>query len=97
MVAGSATTDGFAVGKAFDRKIAKVGEACRQEGIAFIPVAADTGWLAQGGCRADQEARVSARTPSRRGGADRGATPFPEALPHPDAGQCLPPRQPCPY
>ena len=46
MVAGSAATDGFAVGKAFDRKIAKVGEACRQEGIAFIPVAADTlgGW-----------------------------------------------------
>ena len=46
MVAGSAATDGFAVGKAFDRKIAKVGEACRQEGIAFIPVAADPlgGW-----------------------------------------------------
>ena len=46
MVAGSATTDGFAVGKAFDQKIAKVGEVCRQEGIAFIPVAADTlgGW-----------------------------------------------------
>ena len=46
MVAGSATTDGFAVGKASDRKVARVGEACRQEGIAFIPVAADTlgGW-----------------------------------------------------
>ena len=46
MVAGSASTDGFAVGKAFDRKVARVGEACRQEGIAFIPVAADTlgGW-----------------------------------------------------
>ena len=46
MVAGSATTNGFAVGKAFDRKVARVGEACRQEGIAFIPVAADTlgGW-----------------------------------------------------
>ena len=46
MVAGSATTDGYAVGKAFDRKVARVGEACRQEGIAFVPIAADTlgGW-----------------------------------------------------
>ena len=46
MVAGSATTDSYAVTRAFDRKVARVGEACRQEGIAFIPVAADTlgGW-----------------------------------------------------
>ena len=46
MVAGSAATDGFAVTKAFDRKLARVGEACRQQGLAFIPVAADTlgGW-----------------------------------------------------
>ena len=46
MVAGSATTDGYAVKKAFDRKVARVGEACRQQGLSFIPIAADTlgGW-----------------------------------------------------
>ena len=46
MVAGSAVTDGYALTKAFDRKIARVGEACRQQGLAFIPIAADTlgGW-----------------------------------------------------
>ena len=46
MVAGSATTDNFAVTKAFQRKVAKAGEACRQEGISFVPIAADTlgGW-----------------------------------------------------
>ena len=42
MVAGSASTDGYAVTKAFERKLARVGEACRQQGLAFIPVAADT-------------------------------------------------------
>ena len=42
MVGGSATTDGFALSKAFDRKVAKVGEACRQQGISFIPLAMDT-------------------------------------------------------
>ena len=42
MVAGSATTDGYAVSQAFKRKVTRVGEACRQEGIAFIPIAADT-------------------------------------------------------
>ena len=46
MVAGSATTDGFALQKAFERKVARVGEACRQQGISFLPIAADTlgGW-----------------------------------------------------
>ena len=46
MVAGSATADGYAVKKAFDRKVARVGEACRQQGLSFIPIAADTlgGW-----------------------------------------------------
>ena len=42
MVAGSAATDGYAVTKAFERKIAKAGEACRAEGISFVPLAADT-------------------------------------------------------
>ena len=36
MVAGSAVSDGYAVGKAFDRKVARVGEACRQECIAAL-------------------------------------------------------------
>ena len=46
MVQGAATTDGFALQKAFDRKISKAGEDCRQAGLAFIPLAADTlgGW-----------------------------------------------------
>ena len=46
MVAGAAATDGFALQKAFDRKVAKAGEDCRQMGLAFIPLAADTfgGW-----------------------------------------------------
>ena len=46
VVAGSATTDGHAVNQAFKRKVTWVGEACRQEGIAFILMAADTlgGW-----------------------------------------------------
>ena len=42
LVAGSVVSDGYAVTKAFDRKLARVGEACRQQGLAFIPVAADT-------------------------------------------------------
>ena len=42
MLAGSAATDGYAVTRAFERKVAKAGEACRAEGIDFIPVAADT-------------------------------------------------------
>ena len=46
MMAGSATTDGYALTRAFDRKVANAGEACRNEGISFIPIAADTlgGW-----------------------------------------------------
>ena len=46
MVQDAATTDGFALQKAFDRKISKAGEDCRQAGLAFIPLAADTlgGW-----------------------------------------------------
>ena len=42
MVAGSVVSDGYAVTKAFDRKLAREGEACRKQGLAFIPVAADT-------------------------------------------------------
>ena len=46
MVQGAATTDGYALDKAFERKVAKAGEPCRQAGLAFIPLAADTlgGW-----------------------------------------------------
>ena len=35
MVAGSATTDGYALQRALDRKVANAGEACRREGITF--------------------------------------------------------------
>ena len=46
MVQGAAATDGFALNKAFERKVARAGEPCRQAGLAFIPLAADTlgGW-----------------------------------------------------
>ena len=42
MLVGSATSDGYALTKAFDRKVAKAGEACRQQDITFIPLAMDT-------------------------------------------------------
>ena len=46
MVRGASETDGYALGEAFRRKVAKAGEPCRLEGISFIPLAADTlgGW-----------------------------------------------------
>ena len=44
--AGAATTAGFALNKAYDRKVAAVGELCQQQGIAFIPIVAESlgGW-----------------------------------------------------
>ena len=46
MVQGAATTDGFALNTPFERKVTRAGEPCRQAGLAFIPLAADTlgGW-----------------------------------------------------
>ena len=97
MLAGSATTDGFAVGKAFDRKIAKVGEACRQEGIAFIPVAADTlgGWHK---VAAEQIKKLGSVLARHRGEEEqievRHLFQRLSLILMPHAGQCLPPRQP---
>ena len=44
--AGAATTPGHALNVAYDRKMAGAGEQCRQQGIAFIPVVAESlgGW-----------------------------------------------------
>ena len=39
IVAGLATTDGYAVTKAFERKIPKAGKACRAKGISYVPLA----------------------------------------------------------
>ena len=44
--AGAATTPGYALNVAYDRKVTGAGEQCRQQGIAFIPVVAESlgGW-----------------------------------------------------
>ena len=46
LVRGASEVDGYALGGDFKRKVAKSGEPCRQQGISFIPLAADTlgGW-----------------------------------------------------
>ena len=46
LVRGASEVDGYALGGYFKRKVAKSGEPCRQQGISFIPLAADTlgGW-----------------------------------------------------
>ena len=45
-VVGAAATAGHALTVAYERKVRAVGEACRREGIAFIPLAAESlgGW-----------------------------------------------------
>ena len=60
---GAATTDGYALKKAFDRKVARVGEPCRQAGLAFIPLAADTlgGWHGVAGKQVSKLATAQAR------------------------------------
>ena len=40
--AGAATTPGYALTYAYDRKVRDAGELCRREGIAFIPVVAES-------------------------------------------------------
>ena len=44
--AGAATTPGYALNVAYDRKVTGAGKQCRQQGIAFIPVVAESlgGW-----------------------------------------------------
>ena len=45
-VAGAAATPGFALNFAYDRKMAAAAEECRQQGIVFLPLAAESlgGW-----------------------------------------------------
>ena len=44
--AGAAVTPGYAMDAAYARKVAGAGEQCRQQGIAFIPIVAESlgGW-----------------------------------------------------
>ena len=46
LVARAATEPGHALTVAFDRKVGAVAEACRRQGIAFVPLAAESlgGW-----------------------------------------------------
>ena len=45
-VAGAATTPGFALTFAYERKLREVEEACRRQGILFLPLAVESlgGW-----------------------------------------------------
>ena len=42
MQTGAAITPGFALTYAYDRKVRDAGELCRWEGLAFIPVVAES-------------------------------------------------------
>ena len=81
-VVGAAATAGHALTVAYERKVRAVGEACHREGIAFIPLAAESlgGWVAPGSCRGDQEAggRPGKAAGGRRKRGLKKA--FPEAL-----------------
>ena len=46
MVRQAAVTSGYALQKRFEEKVAKHGEACRQAGLAFIPLVVESlgGW-----------------------------------------------------
>ena len=64
--------DGYALNEAFKRKVAKAGEPCRQQGISFIPLAADTfgGWH---GVAAEQVQKLG-RALARQSGEDEDQT-----------------------
>ena len=94
MVRGAAEVNGYSLREAFRRKVAKAGEACRQQGINFIPLASDT----FGGCHG--VAAEQAQKPWLviwRGRGSNGSTPVPEALPAPHEGELRPPHQQGPY
>ena len=42
VLTGAATTPGFALTHAYNRKMSNAGVLCRQEGIAFIPVVVES-------------------------------------------------------
>ena len=72
MIAGAAEQDGYALNEAFRRKVAKAGEPCRQQGIAFIPLAADTfgGWHGV----ANEQVQKLGRALARQSGEDEDLT-----------------------
>ena len=72
MVRGASEVDGYALNEAFKRKVAKAGEPCRQQGISFIPLAADTfgGWH---GVAAEQVQKLG-RALARQSGEDEDQT-----------------------
>ena len=85
--AGSATTDDHAVNQALKRKVTRVGEACRQEGIAFIPMAANTlgRW------------HIAVVEQVKKLGSVGGAPPLPEAFSSLPEGKLCPSGQPHPW
>ena len=72
MVRGASEVDGYALNEAFRRKVAKAGEPCRQQGISFIPLAADTfgGWH---GVAIEQVQKIG-RALARQSGEDEDQT-----------------------
>ena len=72
MVRRAENEDGHALNEAFRRKVAKAGEPCRHQGIAFIPLAADTlgGWHVV----AVEQVKKLGRALARQSGEDEDQT-----------------------
>ena len=69
-VAGAATAAGSALDKAYDRKVQGAAEACRQQGLAFFPLA----WEALGGMHrvAIRQTKMLATALARHTGQEEG-------------------------
>ena len=69
-MAEAATTPGHALTFAYERKIRGAEEACRRQGIAFIPLAAESfgGWHGAG----EREVRKLGTALARHTGQDEG-------------------------
>ena len=69
-VAGAANAAGSALNKAYDRKVQGAAEACRQQGLAFLPLA----WEALGGMHrvAIRQIKLLASALARHTGQEEG-------------------------
>ena len=72
LVRGASEVDGYALGGYFKRKVAKSGEPCRQQGISFIPLAADT--LGRWHSVAIEQIQKLGRALARQSGEDEDKT-----------------------
>ena len=72
LVRGASEVDGYALGGDFKRNVAKSGEPCRQQGISFTPLAADTlgGWHSV----AIEQIQKLGRALARQSGEDEAKT-----------------------